>query len=294
LDPDPERRFSSCTALVEALEEAADAAPASPTSRATPRPPTRARTPPDVRRPSPRWDREAAERAVNDLVAEALGGGEVREVRGVRFLVRPGRGLEHRCNARLPPGTAALKLEGFREQWGAEVESADGRRFVYFLRSAGGGWRSWLGRQSGLRVQIDAPPPEGGGLTEVVIEILPWRCAGDAAAKLLREAGPGVLDSVRTYLQPHPERRRHERLPVRRSVQVLSADGAAEEGVVGETKDVSPGGLGLYLPCRPPAGELFVRLAGADGDVLVPARVVRCRPLADGRFAVGLCFLFDE
>ena len=50
---------------------------------------------------------------INRLVAETAGDIEVREYRNARYLLRPGHSLEHQFFARLAPGVAKLKIEGF-------------------------------------------------------------------------------------------------------------------------------------------------------------------------------------
>jgi hypothetical protein len=142
-------------------------------------------------------------------------------------------------------------------------------------------------------VSVAAPAPRGA-MAEFAVEIVPWNCSPAQAARLLEEAGPPVLESLRSFLQPAPERRRSERLPLSRPVEVWPADGTAPP-TAGEIWDVSAGGLGLWLPGPPPADELLVRVTTpADDGALIPLHVVRARPRPDGRFDVGAAFLIDE
>jgi serine/threonine protein kinase len=273
LDPDPDRRFPSCTAFLLALEGCV-VAPGSAAAILD-------------------LDPAAAAQAVERLVADASIGLKVCELHNTRYVLRPGRSIAHRCSARLAPGLVNLKLDGFRQHWGAAVEPATAGQFTYAVLAAGGAWSRWRRRRPGLRVSVAAPTPRGA-MAEFAVEIVPWNCNPAQAARLLEEAGPPLLESLRSYLQPAPERRRSERLPLSRPVEVWAADGAAPP-TVGEIWDVSAGGLGLWLPGPPPADDLLVRLTTPDGDgVLIPLHVVRARPRSDGRFDVGAAFMIDD
>jgi hypothetical protein len=209
-------------------------------------------------------------------------------------VLRPGRSIAHRCSARLAPGMIKLKLEGFRQHWHAEQDKIDDRRFTYLVAAADGSWRRWLGRRPGLRVCVAAPPPSRGTMAEIAVEITPCDCGPAEAARLLEEAGPELLESLRSFLQPAPERRRHERLPLARAIEVWPAtcDGDA---LAAELRDVSEGGLGLWTPGPPPGEELLVRLTTPEDDgALIPVHVVRARPRPDGRYDVGVCFALNE
>jgi serine/threonine protein kinase len=130
---------------------------------------------------------------------------------------------------------------------------------------------------------------------ELLTGALPFAAKNFRQAALQHlQAGPELLDSLRAYLQAMPERRRQERLRLERAVEVRPAgDAALAAAVAAQTEDVSLGGMGLSLPCRPPAPEVLLRLPAddADGTVLVPAQIVWARPLPDGSYEVGVRFL---
>src|SRR5262249_11137698 len=120
-----------------------------------------------------------------------------------------------------------LKLDGFRQQWHAQEQSrprdADGEQvFVYKILLPGSLWNLLRGRQPGLEVRVSVPNPHfnAAALTEVMIRIRPIGCDKAQATQLLTDLGPSVLESARSYLQPHPERRGQERLQFEKAVQV--------------------------------------------------------------------------
>jgi len=250
------------------------------------------------------------QQVIAEEVAAVAGSREFRDASSLRYTLLPGQNpeaglcvLEARLFGRLLPGTARLKLKGFQEQWKAERLTppagvpmpADPPLFVYRLRLPARGWQRWLGRQPTLevRVQLQAPATTRESLTEVVIQIHPRASDPARGAQWLTEAGPLILDNLHKYLQLNTERRRDERFPYGRTVQVHPVLPTLEVGppFVAQGKDISPGGLGLVLPCQPPSPEVYLQFAtGTQPPIAVPAHIVRVQPLPDGRIEAGLCF----
>jgi serine/threonine protein kinase len=325
LDPDPTRRFRTCAELLAALAEekgsriiedreprierpkASSATPLlesltflrAPAAVAPAQLPSSGR---DIQVPRSPILVANLEKIVGELVGCEEAAPEVREFRDIRYVLRPGHSIEHHCFARLLLNTIALKLDGFRQQWHAEVVSrprdADSDQiFVYQIRLPGSLWNVLRGRQPGLEARISVPHPhfDASALTEVLIRIRPVGCEKKQGAKLLTDLGPSILESVRSYLQPHPERRGQERLQFEKAVQVCPVleDLQLGEAIVSQAQDISAGGMKLLLPCRPSSLDVSVQLpcGSAGGPLLVPARIVRVLPWRDGRYEVGLSFL---
>ncbi len=200
-----------------------------------------------------------------------------------------------------------LKLNGFQEQWRAELidsrtetaGQAVTAQVVYGVPLSGGLWQRLLGRQQTLevRIRLHVPATTTESLTEVEVAIHPLRSTPEQGTFHLASAGPAILESLRNFLQLHTERRREERFPYSSPVQVSPVLPTGEAGppFVATGKDISTCGLGLFMPCRPPSDHVYLQFApGARLPVLVPARVVRVQPRADGRFETGLRFAWDE
>jgi serine/threonine protein kinase len=280
LSIDPDRRFPTCSEFVQALA-AADAS-ACRASLADTQP----------RKATP----QQLAVVLGEVLAQTRGELQVRAAGDVRYLLRPGRSVEHRCLSGLLPTALKVRLHAFRAEWGARLVASDAHG-------------------SACRVAVPAPPsaapdrapalfdvavrfstPEGGAetLTPVSVAITPVGGA-DGAARRLEEAGPPLLDSLRRHLQARPERRREERLPFPHTVRVtpVGEDGGLGEPTEAVGLDISQGGMRLRLASAPPTEALLIELA-APGDVPVgvPARVVRSETRPDG-VVVGARFCHD-
>ena len=103
--------------------------------------------------------RATIRQVINGLVVGAAGELEVREYHNIRYLLLPGRSIDHQFFAKLPAGTEKLRLDGFRQQWrGGPVES-DGGRFTLQVASPGAVWRRLLGLRPGLKVRVETRTP---------------------------------------------------------------------------------------------------------------------------------------
>jgi serine/threonine protein kinase len=288
LHPDPARRPATCTEFIAALQEG-PARPAAPSSVQVLGGVDLSATP---------TTRSRMRQAINGLVAAAAGDVEVREFHAIRYLVHPGRSVEHQFFARVAPGMARLRFSGFRQEWRAEALPSDDQSFNCVAPLAAAGWQRLLGMRSGLRIHVAAPVSEAGELTDVQVQMEPVRCGADLAMRALNEAAPRLLESLREHFQAHPERRNQARLRYKARVHVTPVLGEQEVGerILTEATDISLRGMGLLMPCRPPSMLLQVRLPAdaPDQEVEVPACIVRATPQDDGCYDVGVRFLVEE
>ena len=285
LHPDPAQRFPTCSDFLAALDAGGTPQPA---------PPTGALADPDVTPQTLTTMRQA----INGLVVGAAGDLEVREHHNIRYLLRPGRSLDHQFFAKPPPGAEKVLVEGFRRQWRAEMTESDGAQFTLTVAAPGvAAWQRLLGLRPALRVRVETAKA-GPAMTEVRVSIEPVRCGPDAAARLLEETAPQLLESLRAFFQAQPERRNQARLPFEQAVQVqpLFDDQTLGDAVVSQARDISLRGMGLTMPCQPPSMRVCIRLPGETPaeEVDVPACVVRALPRRDGGYEVGVRFLVEE
>jgi serine/threonine protein kinase len=299
LHADPDRRFRNCVELIEALEEAPvgrprSVAPAAPRGIAPGKPPPLTPVEPEpVRLP-------VLNKVLRDLLQSAGGETQVREYGSQRYRLRPGQSLEHQCFAKLLPSTVKLKLDGFRQQWNANRLKSEDDRHVYQVRTPGNLWQRCLGQSPGLEVEIRLSWPRlSAQLTCIDIQVAPVSCNGDKAGQLLDELGRVLVESLRNYLQAHPERRASERLRFEQSVKVFPVleDQELGEPVVTQARDLSLGGIGLLLPCQLPTQEVCVQLTpqiSVSPPILIPSRIVYSGIGADGRLEAGVRFAVQD
>jgi serine/threonine protein kinase len=320
LNNEPDERFRSCTELIEALETIPAAASANvrgkPTAPAAivtrvgldnsaPEdtrigPASPAASPPPPIAPAqveiPLLSTAAYAKILDEVIQEAETGQELHDYRNIRYLERPGKLIQHHCFARLIPGTAHLKLQGFCEQWEARLTARDNHTFAFLVPSVGNLWQRALGKSAGLEVQIriDSPKNDGVPMTNVTMEIRPVGIAESKAIPLLRETGPELLDSLRHFLQASAERRNAERWNFEKTIQICPVFEGQRLGdpIVSQGRDISRTGIGVYMPCRPPTMQVRVRLPhGPRGEVAsIPGRIAHVAPCADGRYDIGVNF----
>lgn len=289
LDPDPLGRFTCCAELVEAL-----GAPHGGLTAFTPSPETCADS--SAAPPLPSDPAEAL-----SSLSLLLGG-----------LAPPGRvapthdagcagtaDLHARFGANVTPGTAGLKLEGFRQQWGAHVLRVEPEVIVYQVNKPTNFWQRCLGlKQSGLEVTVTfrRPPSLGARLTEVVVQVCAVGCGPEEGARLVRDVAPLLLDSLRCYLQANRERREQQRLTYGQpfTAYPVAAGLALGSPLDCQGKDLSLTGIGFFVARAPQSNRLVLHLptGPAAGTVTLPATIVRTERCLDGRYEVGARFDF--
>src|SRR5207302_1818186 len=91
-------------------------------------------------------------------------------------------------------------------------------------------------------------------------------CEKEAGAKLLREMGLPLLDSLRAQLLVNSEKAAQERLAWDRPLQVraLYPDGRQGQVVNCRGKDISLSGIGFYLPGALDASEVLIDLPSSN------------------------------
>ena len=192
---------------------------------------------------------------VAELIVEAKGSLPVTETE--RWAAAPNTTgvLQGRFPARLQLQNARAGFETFRRQWNAQVVRETDNSMSFQVPFPGGFWKRWLEGGRGLLVEVrwSRPRPASAALPELSVRI---RCPDKKKRPdetLVREVGPLLLDSLRSQLEAYPERRTQERVswphPVR--ARFLLEDNTSGEIIDGKGKDISLGGMGLYLPAPP-------------------------------------------
>lgn len=308
LAKEPGQRFPTCTAFVQALKTSGkpsrDTTAGMETIRALaefhldwgerkewPGCPS-----PQSETPRPSEHRAGVCALVAELMVEARGERSVLQADHSQVALPSSGVFEGRFPARLAAGNAFASLETFRRQWNARVIRATDCSIVFQIPFPGRFWERWLDGTRGVLVEVHWIQPRRGGTTlpEFVVRT---RCAdkkNKEEQKLVCDIGPLVLDSLRSHLEACPERRMQERVdwpyPVRATF--LFADNQASETMEGKGKDLSLGGMGLYLP-RAIAGtpvQLELRRPSHEEPIVFYGNCVRVQLCSDGWFETGVLF----
>jgi hypothetical protein len=210
-------------------------------------------------------------------------------------LPQAGAFLQQRYASMLPPEGVRARLDAFRRQWNGQAVRDDGTLYVFHIRRPLGFWQRCLGRQAGLAVCVHLTPPGAGpaGTTQLTLQVRPQGCGREEGVRLLKTMGPLLLDSAVAWFQVTAERRARERFPWPHPVQVrfVLAGGHLGEPVGCRGKDISPAGLGFYLPSTLPGSQVCVELAAPDAPpVTRPANVVRVQRFDNACCEVGAAF----
>jgi serine/threonine protein kinase len=284
---EPERRFESCTAFVEALEQAG-----------------REKEPPDPCLTLPQVIPYASllgepagpstvlpdvERLVHDLIKPP----EPRVVPGpsrARCSILPDGSWEFRFPLQLFPGAMKLKVEGFRQQWQARVvqKQGDSYRLQLDVEVPRSFWQRCVQAARRVEVDIRVDPMLGPQtrLTEASVRVL---CPGrqdEQTSRLLASLAPRLFESVRVYFQASQEQRTRERWSLSESVHVYPVLPELDlaEMISGVSQNISYGGVRIRLPQRPPTNHLYLHFHQAQAALgyAILARVARVQETDEG------------
>jgi serine/threonine protein kinase len=293
LHPEPQRRYPSCSEFVRALKGATVASPVAdcltvglpaviPFASLFGEP------------PSPSTILPTLEQLVTQQINAGAEGVESRQYQSFEYTVAATGTIEHRFPIRAIPGAMRLKLDGFRQQWRAHVARQDDQTVVYYLQAPRRLWQRCVGKHEGLEVCVSLPTGQGTDtrFSEATVQVQAF--GGERGGQMLAEMGSTVLESVRSFLQASPERRRQTRwtcLPPLR-VYAVFPDLELAEPSAGMGKNLSRNGIGILLPQPPATRDLYVHLYAAPH--LAPwallAHVVRVQAIEEGWYEIGATF----
>jgi len=192
---------------------------------------------------------------------------------------------------------AKLKLpaiDDFCRQWHAKTIRRQDGLVILAINAAPSLWQWLSGRRQGLQVRLRfhlwLPGKNKKGVS---VTIQPFGCSREQAARLLKELGPKLLQSVRSFFKGQPDDRHRDRLAIRQRLHVypiIQGDAAAPIECV--TKDVSLGGIGFFLPGDLPASQVYIRWPELENiaNFAALAQIVRKQPARSGWVEVGAAF----
>jgi serine/threonine protein kinase len=275
LDIDPAQRFSSCLELLSTLEggRTSEGETAQLSEGCA-----------------------GASAIVAELIVEAKGA--LPSTDADRWVAgSAGSGTLHtRFPARLNLQNVRASFETFCRQWNAQVVRETDTCLTFQVPLPGGFWKRWLGGARGLLVDVRWTRTRLGSasLPEVTVRVRRPDKKDRTNEALIHEIGPLLVDSLRSQLEAYPERRTQERVPWAHPVRAtfgISAD-MPRECIEGKGKDISLGGMGLFLP-RAPAGseiQLELRSPSRSEPIVLSGHCVRVQRCSDGWFETGVLF----
>jgi serine/threonine protein kinase len=283
LSPEPGCRFSSCSELLDALEQAL------PSWRPVPE---------EHGKPEGDVPPSKVQGLLAELITEACDSLPLVEPEVWTTTPEGMPVLQCRFVASLPPAGARGIFERFREKCQGERLRGDDNSLTFQLGARAGFWGRCLGkRPPGLLMEIRwarARPP-ASPYPEIVARLRPADGQYKPDLDRLKEVGPGLLDDLRNMLGGHSDRRKQERVLWTYPVQaaLLGEDGTPGEAFSCQGKDLSLTGMGLYLPQVPADARLQLLLSGPQQEedpLVIHARCVRLHECGEGWFEAGVLF----
>ncbi len=295
LDPEPRKRWASCTEMVHALEgkiEGPEGIPEDGDRFAT----YIARTRED-RRPSVYTGISPTDAAsiISKLVEQAGGKPAIANVVPPE-LAPDGETLFNRFPVGSPLGSVKDRLLDFADQVYAQVSSEDETSCTMRFDFPRNFWHRWWKQNPSLqfRVQLARTNPSSATPVEVSAELQAYDCSRSRKKELLGNIGRELFERLQQHLLINAEKRGTERLlwPHPVTVYPFYSNGQKDDAIECRGKDISLNGMGFYLPHDLSTTDLLVELPGTEAGsvILMPAMLVRAKPVADGWYEVGTLF----
>lgn len=300
LSPDPSRRFASCTALVDALEQN--------TVGATVRPEISLAALPLVvpvecllgKEPPARNVVPQPGQMIAQLITTVAGSVAVRFLENTRYWRNQDGSWESRCPVPVQSSLLRYKLDGFRDQWKAEKIRADDHAFVCRLitrTTVRGVWPFAKTDRTGLEVWVQLPEPTAGDqhLLEAFLRIRPLGEVNADQDLVHRSLVPQLFQGLRAYLQANPEQRNQQRWPCELPLRVFALSPSREiAGVLeGQTRNISQGGLSFVTGQKLCCEHLYLNFHQSNqlSRWGILGQAVRIQTLDNGQTEMGVSFV---
>jgi serine/threonine protein kinase len=210
------------------------------------------------------------------------------------------RGMQQTYLSPTPRGLVRLQAERFLSRWNGRVVSRAEDVLRCEVRLPEGMAARYLGCRPvlELEVRLQLPVKPSPMKTEVVARLNTPTVGGPDAARMLREAGPVLLQNLSNCLDATPVPRSNERVPWDRAVLVRVAcprTGQKGDVIVCGGVDLSLGGVGFLSPAELPNTLLHIELGHAEtGELVTRAGRVAWSLRREGGFEVGARFCEDD
>jgi serine/threonine protein kinase len=300
LDDNPARRFSSCTEFMEALRAATPSPVVTEEMLASlplvapfaclmgKAPPSETVVP-------------TMHQVVVELISTVVGAVNVCEADDARYIIHPDGAWEYRLPIRMLASLMRLKLEGFRQQWSAKLESPAANLFAFKIPTSTAKSRFWLApKPAGVEINVRLQPADAPDRNqrEAVVRFSLFGDHGALTNTILRSTAPRLFRSLRAYLQGGADQRGRERWAFRQQVGFYPVLAHLEIGrpLDGRCHNISLGGVYLQVPQDPPSEYAYLHFheTPVAAPLAVLGRIVRSQPLGDGAYELGVTFAVER
>jgi serine/threonine protein kinase len=300
LHRDPEQRFPTCTALVDALEAAATNANRRSLlyhQLPTVIPFTSLQGEP----PAEKLDLPTLNQLILGLaMSDASSPPRIVEgPRSIRYCMLEDDIWEFKFPVQLFSGALSLKVEGFRSEWRLQIIEQSSNRFQFLMQLP----RS----QPTAQAQEPVPPPgvllelkvtsafsSPKYFAEACVRVSPTGSERERVVRMLPNLAPRLFESIRGYMQAGNEQRGQERWACPQSLHVypVRRDLEFEEILEGMSRNISFGGVSFRVSKNPNTEQLYLHWhkSPTASPFAVLARIVRAQQMVGGGFEVGCVF----
>jgi serine/threonine protein kinase len=216
-------------------------------------------------------------------------------------IATPGKGLITRFGTSLSPEHVKQRLEIFRLQWSAREISNGPQQIVMFMQPPANVWGEEMADPPAVEIHFVTQSPalkDADGVqvrSELLMDLRPQGCSGQAGEEMLRLIGPLLVESVRAHLQVNSRGRKQERMTWQHPLllRAIMPDGTTTTPIECQGKDISDNGIGFYLPGKLASRHLLLHLPQTPqtAKMNIEARVVRIQACGDGWYEVGAMLL---
>ncbi len=298
LHVDPQQRFPSCVALIDALEEAAIVA----NHRAM----LYHQLPTVIPAASLRGEPSAEALALPSLGRFVLGLALaelptppriVEGPRSARYAVQDDDVWESKFPVHIFSGVLPLKLEGFRSEWRLKIVEQSSDRFLFLMelpRTQPKGQEPKPRPGVALEVKVTSSFNSPKYFAEACVRVYPMGGERERVVELLPRLIPRFVESLRGYMQANAEQRGQDRwvCPQPLHVYPVRRDLEFEEILEGISRNISLGGVSLRVAKKPNTEQVYLHWhkSSVTSSFAVLARIVRTQPMVGGGFEVGGVF----
>jgi hypothetical protein len=204
--------------------------------------------------------------------------------------------MQFQFSAGLPLGAAQEQLQSFCRQTKAQIVRQAEASCTMHYDVPTNFWQKWWGSQPKLELLVEMARvnPMCATPIKIKVSLCALNCSKQKALGLFEKIGSEILESLQEYLLVDPNKRAKDRLFWPHAVKVipLNRAGEEEEPIQCRGKDLSPTGMGFYMPHDLMTAMVLIELPNPSNStpVKIPAGIVRAKRCADGWYDVGALF----